>query len=131
MIKIAIPTDDKAAIAAHFGRTREFKIVGIEGQNVISEEYRINDFTGHAMQHHEHGHHHHDHEHGHHSHAGILNALQDCEVIIAQGMGRRAYDDLAAAGKKIFITRQPLIDNAIAEYLKGTLDTNEADCCGH
>lgn len=132
MIKIAIPTDNRTAIAAHFGRTKEFKVIGIEDRNIVDEEYRINDFTGHTRQNHEHEHHHHNHHgHEHHSHTGILNALYDCEVIIAHGMGRRAYDDLMSAGKKIFVTRQHLIDKAIAEYMEGTLDNNEAGCCEH
>jgi predicted Fe-Mo cluster-binding NifX family protein len=132
MIKIAIPTDNKTAIAGHFGRTREFKVVGVEDRNVVNEEFRINDFTGHARDHHEH---HHDHEHGqgqgHHSHADILNALHDCQVVIAHGMGRRAYDDLSAAGIKVFITREHLIEKAVTEYMEGTLDNNESGCCEH
>ena len=130
MKKIALPTDDNINICPHFGRTRGFRIVEIDGTKVISEKYLQNDFTGHAMgQHHEHDHHHD--EHHAHSHQGIFNALGECKTVIANGMGRRLYDDFQQAGVEVFVTRYNNIDQAVRSYIEGVLDNNQDICCSH
>jgi predicted Fe-Mo cluster-binding NifX family protein len=134
MKKIALPTDDNISICPHFGRTRGFRIVEIDGTKVINQEYRQNDFTGHAMGHHHEHHHGHDHnhdEHHAHSHQGIFNALGECKTVIANGMGRRLYDDFQQAGVDVFVTRHSNIDQAIQSYIEGVLDNNEYMCCPH
>lgn len=129
-MKIAIPTNDNETIFGHFGRTQGFRIVEIEKNKVIDSQYLTNDFTGHAQ-----GHHHHDHQHNHahqaHSHAGIFNAIGDCEIVIANGMGRRLYDDFQRTNTKVFITRETNIERAVNAFLNDELDNNESQCCSH
>ena len=132
-MKIAIPSDDGITLCQHFGRTAGFAIIGIEEGRITSREYRPNTFTGHAA-----GHHHHDHDHGpehqahvQHSHSRITEALADCEVVIAGGMGRPLAVDLAAAGKTIYNTTLTDIEEVTARFLSGTLVSDKGDCNHH
>jgi predicted Fe-Mo cluster-binding NifX family protein len=121
--KIAIVLDDERAIASHFGRTRGFKIFEIEGEEIKRQEYRLNNFTGHAR-----GLAGADHETD--RHGPILTALQDCSVVIAHGMERRIYDDLKTFGIEVFITEETDVEAALERYLKGRLENRpELGCC--
>ena len=88
-MRIAIPSNDMTTVSAHFGRTKGFMIFDIENNKVTNKEYKVNTFTGHSQNKHE------EHDHGKHkhSHETILNALNECEVVIAGGMGKRLFDD--------------------------------------
>ena len=48
-MKIAIASDDRKTISAHFGRTLGFVVFEIEGKEKKAQEYRPNTFTGHAL----------------------------------------------------------------------------------
>ena len=131
-MKIAIPSDEGTYLSQHFGRTLGFTIFEVTDGQIINQEYRPNDFTGHASgQHEQHQHHGAGHEeHAQHSHSKILDALHDCEVVIAGGMGRRLVDDLTGAGKKIFITGEPEIHKVIERFLADKLYSDK-DACSH
>ncbi len=138
-MKIAIPSNDKINIAGHFGRTKGFVICEIDNQEVIKKEYKENNFTGHAKgkhsegehEHHEH-HEHHKHEHDeHHSHKGIFDAIGDCRMVIAGGMGRRLYDEFQQKNINVFVTKEKNIDNALNLFFDGNLDNNPNKCCSH
>lgn len=128
-MKIALPSDDGRTICGHFGRTLGFIIFEIAGTTITGQVYIPNTITGHAQGHH------HDHEHGgghqHHSHGGILEALGEVSVVIAGGMGRRLYDDLAGAGKQVFVTSLSDARAAVDAYIAGKLDSNPGGCCHH
>lgn len=127
-MKIAFPTSDGEKIFPHFGRTPSIKIVETEGSKIISERIVSNNFTGHAQGHHHHG----DHEQGqHHSHSGILNALNGCNVVIGNGMGRRLLDDFQGAKIDVFITQEQDINSALEKFLNNKLDHNPNTCCSH
>jgi len=128
-MKIAIPSDDKVTLSQHFGRTQGFMIYHTENNQITGEEYRLNNFTGHALGHH------HDHEHQsdhmHHSHGRILGALQDCEVVIAGGMGPRLYEDLTGSGKEVYISRQSEVRKAVELFLANELRSDKEACSNH
>jgi predicted Fe-Mo cluster-binding NifX family protein len=134
-MRIAIASDDGVQISAHFGRTLGFALYDLEDGKINKQEYRPNTFTGHAHgaghgQGHEHG------QHGHgpqmqHSHGPILDALGDCHVVIANGMGRRIYVDLENAGKKVFITDETDVENAAQCFADGTLQNFPGKGCQH
>lgn len=132
-MKIAFPSHDQKNIFPHFGRTPGFQIVTIENGEIKHQEYVSNTFTGHAQgQHHEHNHDSHSHAHAQqHSHSGIMSALHDCEVVIANGMGRRLYDDFAQTNKTVYVTSESNINKAIEMYLNNSLDNNSDSCCSH
>lgn len=123
-MKIAIASDDEKTISAHFGRTRGFVIYEIENGSIKNKEYRINDFTFHAQGLI-------DAPHTMDRHAGILEALNDCQVVISNGMGRRIYDDLQSAKIDAFIVRETVAEEALNLYLKKELKDNPDEGCEH
>lgn len=129
-MKIAIPSDEGTFLSQHFGRTLGFAVYEVDQDKIVSKEYRKNDFTGHVLgQHEQHQHHGEEHQnHARHSHHRILNALNDCEVVIAGGMGRRLLDDLTGAGKKIFITTEPEVRKVIEMFIDDTLQSDKSAC---
>ena len=123
-MKIAIPSNDQTTIARHFGRTAGFMIFDIDKDKVLSKEYKANTFTGHAKgQYHEKEHNH--------SHHGIFNALADCKIVIAGGMGRRLYIDFEKKGMDVFVTSENDIEKALELFIKNDLDNNSDNCCNH
>ena len=126
MTKIAMPSDDQVTIAGHFGRTKGFLIFDVEGEKVENKIYVENNFTGHAKGQH------HDHQHDHqHSHGGILQALKDCKVIIARGMGRKLLNDFEIHNKEVFVTDTSSAVEAVDQYIKGVLSHNPHKTCQH
>ncbi len=123
-MKIAIASDDGKTIASHFGRTRGFVVVDAEGGKIVKSEYRPNTFTGHAtgLE---------GESHAADRHGPILSALADCQIVVARGMGRRIYNDLAGAGKEVFVTTEALAEKAAEQYLAGKLDHNPDQTCDH
>jgi len=132
-MKIAIPSDEGTYLCQHFGRALGFTIFEVDNGQILNQEYRLNNFTGHALGHHDEQHHH-DAEHEEHSqqsHNRILNALHDCEVVIAGGMGRRLVDDLTGAGKKVIITTQIETCKAVEMFLADILRSDKKSCSHH
>ena len=123
-MKIAIASDDEKTISAHFGRTRGFVIYEIENGSIKNKEYRINDFTFHAQGLI-------DAPHTMDRHTGILEALNDCQVVISNGMGRRIYDDLQSAKIDAFIVRETVAEEALNLYLKNELKDYPDEGCEH
>ena len=144
-MKIAVPSNDNTTLSQHFGRIAGFIIFEISEGKIVSTKYRFNTFTHHVTGQqnqygpfpgHGHGHDHlqetcHHEHHGHHSHGRILDALRDCEVVIAGGMGYRLQEDLNQAGKKIYITRQADARQAVELFLKDELVSDKDACCHH
>jgi predicted Fe-Mo cluster-binding NifX family protein len=48
--------------------------------------------------------------------------FQDCEVLIARGMGQGAYEAIKQSGIKPIITDLIDADEAVEAYIKGTLE---------
>lgn len=131
-MKIAIPSDEGTYLCQHFGRTLGFSIFEVADGQILNQEYRPNNFTGHALGQHQEHHHGAEHDdHAQHSHSRILNSLNDCEIVIAGGMGRRLVDDLTAAGKKIYITSQPETRKAVELFLNDELNSDKEACSHH
>ena len=123
-MKIGIASDDQVNITQHFGRTRGFVIAEVGGDKIISKGYRENTFSQHMKS----GGH--TQEHGH-SHTAILDALVDCDIVLAGGMGRRIYDDLRSANIQSVITEEKTVDEAIAAFINGALVDNPEKGCEH
>lgn len=134
-MNIAVPSNDGILVSAHFGRSKGFLVFETHNQEITKEEYRPNEVTGHAHgAHHEHVHgHSHTHSPGEHphSHSGILDVLNDCEAVIAGGMGNRLYIDFQVAGKKVYITHESNAREAVLLLLQNKLDNNPETCCQH
>lgn len=123
-MKIAIASDDGKTIASHFGRTRGFVIVEAEDGKITGSEYRPNTFTSHVtgLE---------GESRAANRHGPILGALSDCQVVVARGMGRRIYDDLASANIEVFVTNEVEAEKAAEQYLLGKLVDNPDQACDH
>jgi predicted Fe-Mo cluster-binding NifX family protein len=123
-MNIAIASDDGINIASHLGKTKGFVIFKVQDERIWEECYRENTFTGHARglsgQ-----------EHGIDRHGPILEALQDCKVVISHGMGRRIYDDLQQAGIEVFITDEMNAKDAAELYISNKLIDRPELGCNH
>lgn len=127
-MKIAAITDDGKTISAHFGRAQHYLVLTVENGEIVAEELR--DKAGHhTFSGHEHDHHHgHDDPRGHgfgrgarQRHAQMLANIQDCDLLLARGMGRGAQQALAEAGIETILTEMKPIDAALQAYLRGEL----------
>ncbi len=127
-MKIAVASDDGIALSKHCGRSRYFLVFEVRDGQVKGPEARANGCTAHAQG--ECGDE--PHEHHAHSHDGLVAALQDCQVVLAGGMGRRAAMDLQANGiKPMTVAFDGPAVEAVNAYLSGSIQPLGAWCCGH
>jgi predicted Fe-Mo cluster-binding NifX family protein len=124
-MKIAAVTDDGFMISQHFGKAAYYWVVTIEDGVIVSEEKRDKlghtHFSGEA-----HAEAHASEQHGfdpaaQHRHARMIEAIQDCDVLLARGMGAGAYESIRQAGIKPVVTDVETIDIAVQQYLAGIL----------
>jgi len=96
-MKIAVVTDDERTISAHFGRTQYYVIFKVEDGKVTGQETRPkanhSQFTN--------DHHHGEHGDSHGMDAGsqrrhglMMESIQDCDALLARGMGQGAHINL-------------------------------------
>jgi predicted Fe-Mo cluster-binding NifX family protein len=126
-MKIAAVSDDGVTISQHFGRALFYVVITVEEGQIIGREIRKK--MGHA---HFAGGHHHGHgadPRGHgfdpaaqSRHARMIEAIADCDVLLARGMGTGAYESLRQAGIRPIITDIARIDDAVQAYLEGKLE---------
>jgi len=128
-MKIAVASMDGKKISPHFGRSACFVIYSIQAQTVQQREVRTNRMTGHGQGECQ-GEHHADPGAGRHSHGPILQALHDCETVIAQGMGRRMVEDFSRSGIQVFLTDETEADRAVELLLAGRLQVDPNRMCG-
>ena len=124
-MKIAIITDDEQTISQHFGRALYYLVVTVENGQVLSQERR--DKAGHhtfaphgTTEHHTPGLHGFDPA-SQNRHAQMLAAIQDCQVLLAGGMGMGAQRSLEEAGIRPVLTDTRDIQAAVQAFLGGRL----------
>jgi predicted Fe-Mo cluster-binding NifX family protein len=132
-MRIAVPSDDGVTIAGHTGRTRGFIVFDLENGIATKLDYRTNRYTPHAQgkcEEHETGgaHPHHEHQH---SHNSLLDALQDCEVLLAHGMGPRLVADLAERNIRVIFCEDQLAADAAKKLAAGLLVSTGKSLCKH
>ena len=107
-MKIAAVTDDAKSISAHFGRATKYAVITLEDGRITG--YELREKVGHRefQQEGSHNHEHHDHAHGHgmgmHSagkHRRMFEAIPDCQILLARGMGQGAYNGLQEIGERV------------------------------
>ena len=131
-MKIAIVTLDGETVSQHFGRSRYYKIYTLEGNDPVDMEMRERG-TGHYAQGQSHDHQtHHEHTHqqgqGHgygreadSKHASMAREIADCDVLVAGGMGRGAYESFRNAGLEVILTDLQDINDVVNAYVKRDL----------
>ncbi len=124
-MKIAAVSDDGTTISQHFGRASLYVIVTAEDGKIINKETR-NKAGHHTFQ----GGQHHEaapgERHGYDSgaqsrHAAMAQSIEDCQVLIAGGMGWGAYESFKDRGIETVVTDIADIDEAVNLYLQGKL----------
>ena len=130
-MKIAVVTDDGKTVCKHFGHARYYSIFTIKDGKITGTEQR--EKAGHSSVHGspvniEPGR---NRSHGNHagchgvnaaaSHNNMMANITDCKLVIAGGMGWGAHESLKQAGIDAIITDVNDIDEAVAQYLNGTL----------
>ncbi|MBI5474437.1 MAG: NifB/NifX family molybdenum-iron cluster-binding protein [Ignavibacteriae bacterium] len=124
-MKITCVSDDGKTISKHFGRAQYYVVLSIENNQVVTRETR--DKLGHAHFAHDH---HEPHQPGQQHgfdassqqrHGQMLKNIQDCEVLLARGMGAGAYESIRRAGIRPYVTDVEDIDEAVHTYLDGQL----------
>ena len=104
-MKIAIVTDDGTSVSAHFGRARAYAVITVEDGTVVGREIRpksaphLDAPSGHADNDGSH-----DSPDAHARHDLMIAPIADCAFIVARGMGRGAFDRIAAAGVRPIVT---------------------------
>lgn len=114
-MKIAFVSDDHQTISAHFGRALYYEIFTIDDGKTLQHD--TSPKVHHGGSHEEHHASMHQHDHG-----SMLAPIQDCQVLIAGGMGWGAHQALETQGIQPIITSQADIQAALQAFLAGKLD---------
>ena len=94
MTKIAIPSDDRQTIAAHFGRTSGFLVFDYDGADLTSAYRTIAEAPAAGCCGSD----------GESRHERLVATIHDCDVVIAGGMGGGMMSALYAAGIEVAIS---------------------------
>lgn len=128
-MKIAAVTDDNRTISAHFGRAQKFAVLTVEGGRSVARELRDKAAHRDFQRDGEHRHEHHDNSsgrgfgrHSDEKHQRMFTAIKDCEVVLARGMGRGAYNGLQRMGIRPILTDICDIDTALQAVLDGSIE---------
>jgi len=128
-MRIAVASADGVSISQHFGRSACFIVFHVEDGKIIGSEVRDNTFTAFAKGECGNGKDHRDRPSG---HAAIVNALQDCDIVLCQGMGWRAAEELKAHGIQPYLIESNAVpEEVVAAYLAGSLRPVEGFCRCH
>ena len=126
-MKIAAVSEDGVTISQHFGRAPFYVVVTVEDGKIIAHEKRD------KMGHNQFGGETHEEVHGadprghgfdpaaQDRHSRMLTAIEDCEVLLARGMGAGAYESMQRANIRPVVTDVANIDAAVQAYLAGSL----------
>ena len=125
-MKIAVVTDDHQTISAHFGRAQYYRVFTIENGKIVAQEARPkpghNQFVGEHGSHHEHNNELHGIEpHSEARHGNMMEVIQDCQILIARGMGLGAHNSLKSRNIQPFITDTYDVKEAVIACVAGTL----------
>ncbi|MCA1920459.1 MAG: hypothetical protein LDL38_13730 [Flavobacterium piscis] len=123
-INIAAVTDDGVTISQHFGRARFYEVLFVENGKVVKRERR--EKLGHhnfaQEEHHHHsGEQHGFDEHSHNKHVSMAEAIKDCQILLARGMGNGAYQSMLQLNIKPVVTDIKNIDEAVQAVINGSI----------
>lgn len=123
-INIAAVTDDGTTISQHFGRAKFYEVLFVENGKVVKRERREklghNNFAN-AEHHHHSGEQHGQDQHSHDKHVSMAEAINDCQVLLARGMGNGAYQSMIQLNIKPVVTDIKNIDDAVQAVINGSI----------
>lgn len=114
-LRIAAVTEDGERLSAHFGMAPLYRVFIIQDGQIIGEETRSKPHHHHVP--------HHDNHHDHHDHQDMFAPIQDCQVLLAGGMGEPAYQKALDAGLNVILTGGKITE-AVDLFLKGNLSSD-------
>lgn len=129
-MKIAIVTDDNETISAHYGRATYYAVITIEEGDIVSNELRDKvghrDFQREGLE----GQHQHRSDtrgrgfgrHSEEKHQRMFATINDCQILLARGMGQGAYIGLKQKGIQPIITDIPEIEKAVQAVIDQTIE---------
>ena len=122
-MKIAAISDDGITISQHFGRAMFYVVLTVEDGKVVSKEKRPK--AGHhtfaAQEQHPEGEPHGFDAASQAKHRSMADTIADCQVLLAGGMGRGAYESLKSYNIQSIVTDVQNIDEAVQLHLVGKL----------
>ena len=127
-MKIAVVTDDEKTISAHFGRAQYYVVFIVDDGKVTGQETRQkanhSQFAGEEHYHGEHGEAHGMDAGSQGRHGLMMETIQDCQALLARGMGQGAHINLKERGITPVLTDIQDIRDAVDAYLDGRLIEN-------
>ncbi len=118
-MKIAIPTSDGIRISSNVHSIQGFKVFEIVAGKIVDEIYvtwtkGVNNSipsvdNGNSAPH--------DHD----GNLSILSGIDDCQIVIANGVGKMMFEELVRAHKEVYITEASHVRGAINHFIKQTL----------
>jgi predicted Fe-Mo cluster-binding NifX family protein len=120
---VAAVTDDGIIISQHFGRAKFYEVLTVENGKVVKRERR--EKLGHhnfsQEEHHQSDGQHGLDEHSHSKHVSMAEAIKDCQILLARGMGNGAYQSMLQLNIKPVVTDIRNIDEAVESVINGTI----------
>jgi predicted Fe-Mo cluster-binding NifX family protein len=121
--KIAAVTDDGETMSQHFGRAQYYEVLHIENNAVVHRERREKLNHSHFAHH---DHHHAGEQHGfdeesRKKHIGMAEAIKDCQILLARGMGNGAYQSMFQLNIKPVVTDIKNIDEAVQAVINDSI----------
>ena len=129
-MKIAAVTDDEKTISPHFGQARHYVVFTIENGRILAREFRgkanhrdfqQEGFEG-GLRHRDEPHGRGDGQHLKEKNQRMFTAIQDCQVLLARGIGKGAYHGLKQMEIQPIITNIPEIKQAVRAVIDGNID---------
>jgi len=123
-MRIAAVTEDGIHISQHFGRALFYVVITVEDGKAIHKEMRpkVGRHLFEAADHsHRAGSCHSDPAAAQTKHRSMAETIADCQVLLAGGMGRGAYESLKTYNIEPVVTDVADIDEAVQLYLGGNL----------
>lgn len=123
-INIAAVTDDGTTISQHFGRAKFYEVLFVENSKVVKRERREklghNNFSQEEHHHHS-GEQHGQDQHSHNKHVSMAEAIKECQILLARGMGNGAYQSMIQLNIKPVVTDIKNIDDAVQAVINGSI----------
>ena len=123
-INIAAVTDDGTTISQHFGRAKFYEVLFVENGKVVKRERREklghNNFAQEEHHHHS-GEQHGQDQHSHNKHVSMAEAIKECQILLARGMGNGAYQSMIQLKIKPVVTDIKNIDDAVQAVINGSI----------
>ena len=123
-INIAAVTDDGTTISQHFGRAKFYEVLFVENGKVVKRERREklghNNFAQEEHHHHS-GEQHGQDQHSHNKHVSMAEAIKECQILLARGMGNGAYHSMIQLNIKPVVTDIKNIDDAVQAVINGSI----------